>query len=730
MAKPGQGNHVALRTNLFAEGPSWRTTALAFATLLAALVLCYGNSLSAPFAFDDVPAVVENPTIRDLGAVRTVLGAATPTGTGARGRPLVNLSLAVNHAVGGLDVRGYHVFNLAIHLFAGLALFGIVGRTLRSPLLKDSLDAVAFPCALTAAVLWLVHPLQTETVISAVQRTESLMSLFYLLTLYCFIRSAGSGESAVSGARRVLWPCATVICCLAGMASKEVMVSAPLVLLLYDRTFAAGSFREAWRRRWRLHLALAATWILLAGLMLGSAKRGGTVGLGLGVSSWEYALMQCRALGLYLKLALWPHPLVLDYGTALIRGLAQVFPQALLIVGLLGGTAYALVRSPRVGFLGACFFAILAPSSSFIPLTSQTIAEHRMYLALAPLAVFASLALWRWIRAGAAVALCAVLAAALGWTTARRNEDYRSAIALWADTAAKAPYNERAHDNLGNALADAGRFAEAIPHYEEALRLWPDAPKTHYNLGNALLKAGRVADAIREYEVALRIRPGDAATHYNLGNALLIIGRFEAAAGHFREAIEAQPGYAEAHAALGNALIRSGRSAEAIAHFEAALRLRPGDVDAVGNLGLALAQTGRVPEALARYDEALRLKPDAAGVHNNLASLLLETGRLEEAISHLRAAVQAAPDLADAHYNLGLALLQTGRTGDGIGELQKTLALGAGDAALHFHLGAALLKTGRPREAIPRFEEALRLDPNLDGARRGLAIAREAALEN
>ena len=181
------------------------------------------------------------------------------------GRPVLNLSLALNYAVSGCDVRGYHVTNLAIHLAAALLLFGIVRRTL--PRFRGCGGGqqlarlqLATPLALAIALLWAVHPLQTESVTYIVQRAESLMGLFYLLTLYCFLRGAGS-------ARAIFWYAGSVLACLLGMATKEVMVSAPLVVLLYDRTFLAGSFREAWRRRWAYYLALAATWLLLAWLV-------------------------------------------------------------------------------------------------------------------------------------------------------------------------------------------------------------------------------------------------------------------------------------------------------------------------------------------------------------------------------------------------------------------------------------------------------------------------------
>jgi Flp pilus assembly protein TadD len=366
--------------------------------------------------------------------------------------------------------------------------------------------------------------------------------------------------------------------------------------------------------------------------MLGSlviragGSRAGAAGFGLGVSGWSYALTQCRAVMLYLKLAVWPHPLVVDYGTDMVTHPVEVVPQALGLLLLLAGTAVALWRRPALGFLGAWFFAILAPSSSAIPLVTQTMAEHRMYL---PLAAVIALAVcggydlfarlgresgvlpaaggWRYL------ATLLALSAGLGILTAQRNETYRSALAIWSDTVAKRPDNARARDNLGNALHAAGRTREAIAQFEEALRLKPDSAETHNNLGNALsTQPGRQDDAIVQFQAALRLKPDSFAAHYNLANLWLNT---------------------------------PGRLPDAIAEYAKALRLQPDSAAAHNNLGSALARLpGRLNDAIAEYEEALRLQPDIAEAHFNLAVILLDLpGRRDEARAHLEAGLRLQP---------------------------------------------------------------------------------------
>src|SRR5687768_12255466 len=343
------------------------------ALLILAAVIAYHGSFGVPFFFDDVVAVTNNPTIRNLWRLGEVLS-PPDDGGGVTGRPIVNLTLALNYAMSGTDVRDYHVFNLIVHACAALALFGIVRRTLRQPSLRDRFGRNASTLAFLVALVWTVHPLQTESVACVVQRTELLVGLFYLLTLYCFVRSTQNPTSC-------RWPIAAIGCCAVGMGSKEVMVSAPLIVLLYDRTFVAGTFRTAWQRRSRFYAGLAATWLVLAFLLVKiGGSRGDAAGFGLGVSWWAYALKQCEAIVTYFARSLWPHPLVIDYGTEIITDPSKVVPEMAMVLLLLAGMLAALRWRPAIGFLMAAGFAILAPSSSVVPLISQTMAEHRMYL--------------------------------------------------------------------------------------------------------------------------------------------------------------------------------------------------------------------------------------------------------------------------------------------------------------------------------------------------------------
>ncbi|MCE0496607.1 MAG: tetratricopeptide repeat protein [Methylacidiphilales bacterium] len=566
------------------DGVDSKTPSWAVGLLVLALLGAYANSFSGPFFFDDSRAIQANPSIRHLWPPWAPF--LPPGELTVGGRPILNLSFALNYAAGGFTAWGYHAVNLAIHLLAGLTLVGVVRRTLLQPVLREKFGADAWPLALAIALLWTLHPLQTEAVTYISQRAESLMGLFYLLTLYAFIRAAGATQ------KRRRW---TVICvgaCFLGMATKEVMATAPLLVLLYDRTFIAGSFREAWRQRGRLYLALAASWVVLAYAFLDVGKR--EVGFGHGVTPWSYALTECGVIVHYLELVFWPHPLVIDYGFDRVGDPWQVLPQGLILAILLTVTVLALLRRPVIGFAGAWFFLILAPTSSVIPVALSPMAEHRLYLPLAAPVALMVLGLYTWLGRLSLVP-AAALAILCGILTFERNGDYHSEIVLWQQALDLHPGNARAHYTLGYVLLQKGRVDEAIAQDQKAVEINPTIAEAHNNLGNALLKKGQANEAMTQYQEALEIKPGYAEAHYNLGNVLLQKGRVDQAMAQFQETLKIDPDFAEAHNNLGIALAQKGQVNEAIVQFQEALRSNPYDSEAQNNLAKAQASARQLP---------------------------------------------------------------------------------------------------------------------------------------
>jgi tetratricopeptide (TPR) repeat protein len=655
--------------------PRWfaapcQSTLLGGGCIVLAVLAAYFNSFSVPFIFDDGPSIVKNSTIRHLSQLGDVLAGPPWDSLTVNGRPLLNLTLALNYAFGGLAVGGYHGVNLAIHALAGLTLFGVVRRTLRQTRLAASFGEASLPLALCVALLWTLHPLQTEAVTYVVQRAESQVGLLYLLTLYTFIRGAAS-------ARPWRWHALSLLCCTLGMMAKEVMVSAPLMVFLYDRTFIAGSFARAWRERWRLYVGLGGTWLVLGWLMLGPGSRREAGAFDAHTVWYDYALTQFGVILHYLRLTLWPFPQIFDYGGAVVEhDLVHIVPSALVVLALVTATVIGLRFRPVLGFLGCWFFGILAPTSSFVPLM-DTVFEHRMYLSLAAVIALLAAEIYRWTGKRGFWLLFA-LAVASGILTANRNEDYRSEMGIWTDTVKKQPGNPRAYNNLGSLWLERDNLVEAERCFRKAVELQPAHASANYNLGIVLSRTGRDAEALA----------------------------------HFITAIRTEDGFVDARINAGNTLLKLGRVADAVRQYEIVLRRQPQASDVHYDLGLALAQLERRDDAVREYETAIRLDPDRWQAHLSLAAARAGQGDFVSAERSYREAVRLQPGSSEAHLGLADLLIGLNRVPEAIEEYRKVLQIEPGDLHARFYLGNGLLIAGRIDEAINQYEQILRVRPD------------------
>jgi Flp pilus assembly protein TadD len=644
-------------------------------TLLLALILAgvggwaYSTSFRGVFIFDDNFGIADNPNIKSLWPLTRAMSA--PPEMPVSGRPTASLTLAINYALAPADVRdvmspggagappdiperflrnvwGYHFLNLTAHVLAALALFGVVRRTLLSDRLRPRFGAVSTPLAFIVSLIWIVHPLLTDAVTYVVQRTEVLMGLFYLLTLYCAIRA---GERGAHVTRRGWWIAAAIAACALGMGSKQTMVGAPIIVWLWYWIFGPEAQSDALtsterRIRWGLYFGLAATWAILA-VLVALERWPHSIGFDReGWTPWTYLLTQTGVIVHYVRLSLVPSPLVLDYdGWPMARSVLEVAPYAALLILGLVATIFAIVRRHPWGFLGGWFFAILAPSSSVLPLATEVAAERRMYLPLAALVVVAVVGTYllgqrllaavitdaRSRRAAAKVAaavLVACVVAALGATTYARNRDYWSDERIWQDTVEKRPTNPRARVNYGVDLYAARRLPEAERELREAVRLKETNAPAQASLGSVLCALGQLDEGISHLERALALDPEYTPAHGNLAEAYAARGQRALAAQQFALAVAVSPDRPFFLNRLGWLLatspedgVRNGPRAVQVAERAVSITGRQ-DMMSLDTLSAAYAEVGRFDDAVATAREALALAdrqgsrasvPDLAG---------------------------------------------------------------------------------------------------------------------
>jgi tetratricopeptide (TPR) repeat protein len=602
----------------------WWLTPLAFIALACLLFAVYGPALNSPFIYDDQSCTINNPSIVQLwplfGNQEHNGPLNPPKNIPTAGRPLVNLTLALNYQLGGFQPYGYHLFNLCVHLLCAMLLGTIVQRTLSLDYFDAQFATASGILAFLIAVLWAIHPLQTETVVYVTQRTELMMGFFYLATFYSSLRY----WSAATSSGRTTWLAFATLACSAGMASKEVMVTAPVVVLLFERTLLTGSFRTALRRSWPLYLGLALGWILLLFLNY-SQPRASTAGFNLAVTPATWWFTQAKVLWLYLKLVVWPWPLLIHYSLPYLETLSAAWPWLLMTALLVLGTVALLWQRRPAGLAGAWALLILSPTL-IVPIVTEVAAERRMYLPLAGILTLAVAGAYALIqraiatdsfaatqRAQRRVPLSAVAAGAamltLVWSLldAHRLDAYQSALALWQDTVDKQPSDSVAHNNLGYEILCSHRASEAIPHFEQALHLDSQYSRAYSNLGAALMMLGRTDQAIDQLQTALKIDPNYSATHCNLGIAYGMKDRLPEAIDQLQQAIKLTPNYTLAHYNLAYALSNAGRFQDAVDEFQRTLKLEPSYSEAYYHLALAYAQLNHAPEALTAAEKALAL---------------------------------------------------------------------------------------------------------------------------
>lgn len=599
------------------------------AVLVAFIAIAYVPSFSVPFAFDDLTNLVFNPAVQPDGWAD--LGSALHA-RGGQDRPVAMLSFALNYLFGGMDTTGYHAVNLIIHAANALLLFALLCALTRAPRSPERLRPNATAFAFACALLWALHPVNTQAVTYIVQRMTSLAALFYLLALLLFVLWR-------LDALRARWALpGLVLAFAAGMGTKSHVITLPAALLLLDIAFFAG-----WRRYHTVIIALLAASAIPVGLLAG-------VGLHSlleapvhrdfnGLERW---LTQGRVIWHYLSLLVWPEAgrLQVDYDFTVSRALLDPPITAVTWTGLIALTAvslYWLRRSPWLAGGWLFFMLALSVESSFILL--ELAFEHRLYLPatlliaglIAP--VFSRLHSERAVAAAGLGVL--LLAGVLALQTIERNREWGQLSALWAGDLERGASPQRAALNAAVAHLRGGDAQAAMEILDRAGidADSGDAAKVHQVRGEALFAQDRCEEALDSFRAALRRVPGWArAAHFSV-RCLLNLGREETAADVLAQMQHISP----------DSLFTVTLAADMAA--------RDGDMEA----GLAV-----LDDYLARRSELPAV--DRAFVQMHRGNLYRRGGRLEAAAGAYRRATELNPNNWAAWSSLYHALREAGAT--------------------------------------------------------------------
>ena len=667
---------------------SWAVWIASFFLIAILEIAVYSNVLDGQFLFDDEHSIEKNPSIRSVFPLsRSLWG---PPYSPTEGRPVVNLSFALNYSVHGLKVEGYHVVSILIHILNTFILFALVFRTLKNSPWGERPRGKAYWLALTISLLWALHPLQTESVSYMTQRTELLMSCFFLLTLF----TASCSWHAETRISQFVWQSICVLSCALGMASKEVMIVAPMMVLLYDVTILNHSRLLIMKHRLPLYMCLLATWGILLSLVAMN-PRGRTVGFDLLVKPHEYLTTQFWVTTRYVKLAFWPTDLCGDYGIFKITEMDRWVPCFIFLLILAGLSLWSFFRWKWLAFLGAWFFLILAPTSSILPIIPEPAAERRMYLPLAALICLVVISvtvffermfvletttsmkkqrLSRWLLVFMAIGIVGLFAS---WSFAR-NRVYQNETSFWTDVIQKRPNNPRAFQHLGIVHLRKQNWSVAFDYFQKSEQLNPNDSDALFNLAIWHTLRGQPTDAIQYFDRVLALDPKN---------------------------FEAMIDRAKLHYAL-------GRIDEAILDYRSAIEVSPISHAAHLNLGDLLYSQGELDEALVQYRTAHKLNPNSAACALKIAVIHSKKGENQEAIPWFEKALTLDPQNLDACKSAGYSYTMIGQ----FDKATKVFELYTAMQPNHFegwtNLGHAYVNNGQPQEAQRCFEKALSIQPS------------------
>jgi len=639
-------------------------------------IIAYSNSFDCSFHFDD-------------GNVfhSSVTEGSTSIGDWIRlfpNRPVGMLTFVLNFHLHGLDVWGYHLVNLIIHLINAFLVWWLTWLVLSTPAMKDTeISKHREVMAFLTGLLFVTHPLATQSVTYIVQRFSSLATLFYLLSIILFAQGKlWQGDRKIP---RLLFG-GSIICAILGMLSKEIVFTLPFAILLFDYCFLKTTpLKVSVKDEGFIISCTILVIFLFWTLSIVSLKHFGTIppiqGYAYSISMKEYLFTQFSVVLTYLRLFILPIYQNFDYDYPIASGFFELktFLSFSLLLGILAAGILLLKKYRLISFGIFWFFLTISVESSFLPISQNVIFEHRTYLSgfgffLALTGAFFYFLKDRYFKI--AVMILLIIAAVDTFLTYQRNKIWKNEHTFWADSLKKSPNKARPNNNFGLVLFAEGKTREAIEYFNKAIRITPDFIFFYNNRGAAYAKLGQYQQAIDDYNQAIRLDPQHPGAYYNRGIAYNDSGQYQQAIEDFQSAIRLRSNFADAYINLGSIYVKVGQYQKAIENSSHAISMKPRDANGYYNRGFAYGKLGQHQLEIEDYNQTIRLKPDDHEAFFNRGTAYGKLGRPEREIEDYNEAIRLRPNYANAYDSRGTFYLLRGDFQHGCHDAKKACELG------------------------------------------------------
>ncbi len=648
---------------------------LGIALIIILGIIIYSNSFDCSFHFDDTGSIVDNPAIRNLSDIKSIWNYSN-------NRFVAYFTFALNYHFGKLDVWGYHLVNLMIHLTTSIIVWWLTVLIFSTPAMKDKeISKNKKIIALFTALLFVSHPLATQSVTYIVQRLASMVAMFYLLSLTLYVKARLSDKKNLS--RYLLFTGACISAILA-LFTKENAYTLPFAVILFEIFFLQTKKIKINLKDYRVILVFVGFLSLLVLMFLNFSSSvfdpiPPAQGNAFNVTSINYFLTQFSVIVKYIQLLLLPLYQNLDYDFPISNNFFELktIISFVFLISIFYLSIFLFNKSRIISFGIFWFFLSLAIESSIIPI-HDVIFEHRTYLPSFGFLLIFSSVIYNFLSKKykvLAILFFSIVILTSSILSFERNKVWKDDLTLWTDVIAKSPKKPRPNAARGDYYVDHKQWNEAIADYSKAIENNPKYEQAYCNRGVALGNNEKWDNAISDYTKAIEIDPKYVKAYFNRGVSKGNLGQWDSAIVDYKKALNIFPKYAEAYYACGIAYGNIGKWENAIFAYSKAIDLNSNYREAFRNRGFAYRKLNHLDKAIADYSKAIEVDPKFAEVYSNRGVVYGSIGQTDKALDDFSKSIELNPNYAEAYFNRGITFLSIMQLSKAIADFNKAIEI-------------------------------------------------------